>query len=645
MATTSTTFGARFRGMIAPSERLQLPDGPTVWRERLPLLLVVAVALTLAVTQYRQFLDAHRQLWYSGTHDRSAHYLYAQKLAGDLRNGRVFRWLEDVNSARVWTPLQAILASATLAVGGYDYRIAVWPSLAGWVLTIVFGFLVARRLVPRGGNLAGAIAVLFIGLSPAHRAFATDVMLESLGAGLSLAVLYAYLVTVQREGGERSARWLGIALTALFLHKYNYWLLVLLAVAASETLYWRRELLQAGRAYFDAVDWRGVIRSQLRTVSNYALLVVLGLVVAIQLHGDRPFIWRGRELTVFPPHNVMQIAYWIVFIRLLVWWRNAGRVWTDSVDVRLQQVIRWHLWPAAWWLALPKHVGPFVWYLTFGNRGDGQDAPALQGLKDYVGWSVSEYHVAAACALLALGLTIVALLAARKLNRGGTAVFALFLVAAFLSVMHPNRKARNLHSWIPAVWVCAGAGAAVLVHGRLTARQPSLRPWLAAATLGGVAFAHFANGVPQAHALEGGPQSALPCLLDVTDCYLPDLDGNRPVTILSAVSLGPLGQWTFIDRYGSLARLEDHRFAFGPAGEPNRQAFREWMRTTSVEMVVFIEAMPGPLAQTSWEAISETPLHAELRDVLNEQEVFRLTRREEFPRHGCAVTVWKRGER
>ena len=643
MATISTPVAPRLLRSFSPAEQSKL-NAPSVWRERLPMLAIIAIALTLAVVQYRQYLDVHRQLWYDGTHDRNAHYLFALKLADDVRGGHLLQWFDDVNSARVWTPFQDLLGSFALIAAGFDDRLVIWPSVVGWALSIVFGFLVARRLVPSGGNLAGTVAALFIALSPAHRAYATDVMLESLGAGLSLAVLYTYLAAVQGDERAGAGRWLGLALTCLFLHKYNYWLLVFLAVLAAETLFWRRELRQAGRARLDTIDWRRLLRSQLLTVSNYVLLVLLVAAVAVWMHGDQPLSWRGRSIGIYPPFNLLQIAYWIAFVRVILWWQSAGRAWINDQDVRLRQVVRWHLWPAAWWLALPKHVGPFLWFLSPANADTASTSSLRMGLSDYAGWALTEYHVSLAAALIAAGLLVPALLGARVLRRGGLAVLFLLLLGTFLAADHPNRKARFAVSWIPAGWVCAGAGAAILVYGRLTTRIPRVRPWLACAALGGLGFAHFANGVPPAHAQEGGPRGELPSLLDVTDSYLPDLAGKQSVTVLSAVGIGFMREWTIIERFGQLDRYEDRRFGFGPPGEPNRQAFRDWLHNTQVETIVYIEALPGPRVETAWAELSELQYHTELRDLLDEQQVFRLKRRQEFPRHGCAVLVWLRRE-
>ncbi len=173
---------------------------PLTWL--IPAVLLVA-ALVVAGCLYMRFLDVHRSLWEGAYHDRDAHYLYSLKLATDVRNGQVFQLLSDLNEGRIWPPLHGLLAGTVLLVGGLDYRLAVLPSLAGWVVAVIFGFLLARRCVPRGGTFAGLIAVLFIAASPAHRAYATDIMLESLGAALSLVALYAYLLTVQGREDEK----------------------------------------------------------------------------------------------------------------------------------------------------------------------------------------------------------------------------------------------------------------------------------------------------------------------------------------------------------------------------------------------------------------------------------------------------------
>src|SRR5262249_23521719 len=143
------------------------------------------------------------------------------------------RLLHDFDRIRVWGPLHPLLVALVEVVGGPNHRLAVLPSLAGWVLTMWCAFLIPRRLLNTGGNAAGLLAAFLVAVSPAHRAFATDVMYESLGAGLSLAAIYFYLV-VRQDQSHRGAGWLAATLTLLFFHKTNYWLLVMFGLTFGE---------------------------------------------------------------------------------------------------------------------------------------------------------------------------------------------------------------------------------------------------------------------------------------------------------------------------------------------------------------------------------------------------------------------------
>ena len=130
---------------LLPALRLPdavLPRPYEVWL--VPTLLFLA-ALVLAGFLYARFLVVDRALWYNPYHDRSAHYPFSLKLATDLENGRPLQLLHDLNEARIWPPLHGMAAATALLIGGRDYRLAVLPSLLGWVATVLLGFLVARR--------------------------------------------------------------------------------------------------------------------------------------------------------------------------------------------------------------------------------------------------------------------------------------------------------------------------------------------------------------------------------------------------------------------------------------------------------------------------------------------------------------------
>lgn len=204
----------------------------TIWDWLAPAGGVLA-AVVAAGLAYAQFLASPEHLWWSLLHDRNVHYLLGLNVALDIRNLDLVRLAVDLEDAKVWPPLHGILVGLVLAVFGPDQRLAILPSLVGWIGTALFGFLAARRAAGAYGNWAGLLAAVFILASPAHRAFATDTMLESLGACLTLMCLYYYLRAVQQPapGGGRA---LALCLTALFFEKFNYWMIVVLPLAATE---------------------------------------------------------------------------------------------------------------------------------------------------------------------------------------------------------------------------------------------------------------------------------------------------------------------------------------------------------------------------------------------------------------------------
>jgi hypothetical protein len=115
---------------------------------------------------------------------------------------------------------------------------------------------------------------------------------------------------------------------------------------------------------------------------------------------------------------------------------------------------------------------------------------------------------------------------------------------------------------------------------------------------------------------------------------------SRDTAIVSAVPLKPLAQWTFLERKGDLRLLENNWYGYGPPGDGNRQGFEQWLRETKCDTLIFIDRLPGP--GIGWENEPYVTLHAELRDVVQTQEVFSLAKQQDFSNHGCRVQVWTR---
>ena len=124
-----------------------------------PLVLLAAIGLAAFI--YAGFWEHSRELWWWMGHDRHTHYMYGLNLAMDLRTGDIVRLFHDFDRMRVWGPLHPFLVAGVELIAGPDHRLAVLPSLAGWILTVWCAFLIPRRLLPSGGNAAGLLAAFF----------------------------------------------------------------------------------------------------------------------------------------------------------------------------------------------------------------------------------------------------------------------------------------------------------------------------------------------------------------------------------------------------------------------------------------------------------------------------------------------------
>jgi hypothetical protein len=603
----------------------------------LPLLITVG-ATGVALVEYGRFLDNPRHLWTSVIHDRNAHYLTAVSMAVDLRNGDVVHFLRDVEAARVWPPLHGFLAATTMVIGGPDYRVAVLPNLAAWVGTVLLGYLTARRATPRGGNLAACIAALLILTSTSHRAFAADIMLESLGACLTLLVLYLYLVTLQ--GTARSAgRWLAVSLTALFLAKYNYWLLIVFALTAAEltarpTIY-RQFLLDA----LKALDWRQTLRKEIRQPLNYVLLTMLVLIVCIVTTGGMTWTLGTHHIDLRAPTNLATAAYGVVLLRLAIEWRRHRTALLARMDERAQPLIAWHFWPAALWLLLPKRLTYFLWYLSPAQAGEHPQHGLEQSARFYWSCLTEDYCHGPVMALVLLALIGVAILSLRKLRPGVRALVCLLVIAAALTLHHTNRKSRVLDTWIAAGWVRAGIGAARLVHGSLTRRVPAARPWLATAVVGGLAVVCLPSLTEAARVPESGLKPERPSVLELTDIYLPEIAASKRTAILSTMPMKFLSEWTCLERHQRRVTIETDVRDLERTPGAERQAFERWLATTSADTIVFIDI---PRGSPFFEEVPICAAYEPLRDWLAEQTTFPEVRRWRFPQVGCTVTLWSR---
>ena len=618
------------------------------WLNRAALVVVCVVTVACAGVLLQRFLNHPRLLWSDVIHDRNAHLLSGMNLATHVRQGRWTQVFGDLDSFRTWPPLHdGFCVGVCVGVGQGDERWAVLPSLFAWLGSVVFAYLLACKCCPRGGRIAGLTAALFVLVSPAQRAYATDVMLESLGACLTLACLFAYVVARQ-DDTPRAWRNLALGLTLLFLEKYNYWTLAVLGLLTdwltSEAA--RKQLLEYAtrlKSRLQNGEGRRWFVRQAQRPLNYLLVALTALIAVIITVPWNDTTLFGTRVLLQPPANLITIAYAVLLVRLRPWYRHVGRKSIEQSSHCVRALVAWHVCPVAIWFLWPQHLYSFLWVNSpAANGGEFPHHDLLGGYSFYANCLVHDYHISAWSVVLVVCLFLVGSWAAvrKRLRPGAAAVFWLAALAFVLTVHHPNRKSRFLHTWIATMWVGAGVGAASV----MPMRGKKWSSIVCAGYWGGLSFV-LAMQVPrlcaEAHAPEGGIASAHPSTLDITDAYLPDLANSHFVAVFSNLPIKQLAQWTYLQRYPNRKRLDTDIKGFNSSAGDNRACFDAWMRQTECDTVAYVEFAPGTIF---YQHVPGCENLGQYGKMLQKQTRFAVNARHILSQYGCTVTVWKRRE-
>jgi hypothetical protein len=516
------------------------PDSTSLWQR--PWLIHAGVALLILISSvalYRQFLQDAPMLWSTSSHDRNGHYLRSQEFAHALRPFSPRSLINQLHMATVWPPFHPLVTGIFLTVTKVDYRLAVLPSLAAWAATCWLVFLLARRLAPLHGELAGMVALLFTIASPAYRAFAVDIMIESMGAALTLATLYFYVSTLQDRSVWRG-RCFALCLLALCLTKYNYWLLVVQGLML-HTLWAHRVFLRdAVQRWYRSGGFKHELIVQLSHPMTYLLIPAFALAGYVQLIGRATFTLTGHVVNIDSMSVPGSLCFVLVLLRVLPWWRRSGRHTAAKLDVPGPQLVHWLIYPLSVWFLWPKKVGIFIWSVTCTQHGrKGPYSPWIGNLNYYWDWLREDYHANLAALVLVLVLIVLAYLGWRRCAKGSSVVFVFLAVAALLTNYHSANRSRFLHSWLAAGWVVAGVGAALAwesIASRARAFSlPNRRRVAAAAPIAaliGLAGLQGRSLVSPGHAEEGGTTAYTPSLLPLVDKLKPSLaSAQHPVLV------------------------------------------------------------------------------------------------------------------
>lgn len=546
--------------------------------------LIGLAACVLAVVLWAEFWQESRSLWHSIDHDRNAHYEFGVNLAMDVRHGNIVGLLHHLDGARVWGPLHGILLGLVQTVVGPDYRFGILPSLLGWIATAVLGFLLAKRLLPDGGLVAGVLAAIFILLSPAHRAFATDVMLESMGAALTLLCLLRYLIAVQDTGSNRG-RWLGLSLTLLFLTKANYWLLIVMGMTAAEVLRRPQAAWAVAESFRQKLSNSASLRKQARSPWNYLLAGLIGLIMIVVLTGGTVLQVGPIHISLTRAHNLVHIAYIVAFIRVVLWWRRekvAERVANSGPVAR--GLVYWHAWPAAVYFLLPKRLGYFLWYISPANA-DREAGGLARGMSYYMGALGDDYHVFGWLLPVVLLFVGIAALTFWRWRSGAMGVFVFLGLACLATCQHPMLKSRHAHTWVAILWILGSAGLVHIVYCSM-ASLPRARFGIVAALYAALLGVHSHSLVKPGRAPEGGVRPGAPSILAITDAYLPALNDARRSTLVLNVYSPFFLAWTFQESLRH-QRMETDIKGY-TSDQPDLRALEAWARTTHCDALVLI---------------------------------------------------------
>ena len=584
-------------------------------------IVIGVVALALTVHLLSTFLIAPRERWIGLLHDRAGHYDYGLKMAVALENGDVLQFLIELEKGKKWPPLHGVLVAVTQLLTNNDWRAAILPSLLGWLVTLVAVYHTSCKVAvqTRLGWFAGTVAFTFAALSPAGREYATDIMLESLGAALSILVLCTYASATQSP--SRAGRWRAVSLllTLLFFEKYNYWAIVVLALVAANSRTLLMSLQDRTRP-FRSREW---LKQQLCDALNWLLAGILAVVACIYLRGHATLYLFGQNISFYPPNNLLTIAYWIFFARVAV---EVRRTRHRPLSIPASAFWKWHVLPVSISLLFPQRLGALISYLSPAVRPASWVHNAIHRVPWYRQAFVSDYHAGTFFAVLCAVLVCVVVSKYRELNQGARAVLLCGLIGTVVTATHPIQEPRFLHSWMPAVWASAGTGAAMVC---------SLLPMRVVAAI--VAALALACSGWSAWLNEPGRRRPLPpgrSLLDMSDAWLTRINNAQQVAFVSTQPCRAFVDATFLSRFGMSKRLE------WPRWQANGDAIacEQWLHSTSADAIVFIEVLPG-----SPEFLAELEqrfVRLEFPAQLSRQQRFREASRV-FTSNGCVVTIWR----
>ena len=616
--------------MADPTRLARLPD-------RLVLPVICAAGVAVAAMMFLGHWQDPGALWRDPYHDRNTHYRFAVDLVLALCAGDLPDLLVHILQSTTWPPLHGLLLSLILLPAGPDQRFAILPSLIGWVATIVLSARIARRLFTERwpGNVAACVAAALVIASPAFRLLGSDVMLEGLGSGLTAFVVYAAMRVGARPKATRWWRLLAIGLTLLFLEKYNYWLVALAALGLSAPrAAWAGLVAAISPA---AAGLRGLGWRQVLGIAGAAGLFVVAIAAIVQLDGPSTLTLFGRPFALFPPGHLVSIAAALLLLQLAVLsrsWPSGNRL---SDGIRL--LLRWHAAPVAAWFLLPQMLYVFLWFVGPTHFGASRSYdPAAAVWRQWLGFA-GGFHAANWLGVAVLLAALPGLWQSLRDHQGGRVVAALAMLATAAVVLHPQQQWRFQATWLFAIWVCAGAGVAMLAQAASRVIGPLAGAGVAAVAIATPLIAALALPLPPLANDVAIRRPSAPRDLDLAAAYLPLLRGERAAGFAAGFGKSDLFAWTLQEQCDCRVRVEQPDIAFAESREQIVGTVTGFLDAAPVDRLAFIAALP-PYAIP---ALAYAPDALDgVRDAFHAPTGFVLEASADVPAYPARIEIWRR---
>jgi hypothetical protein len=609
--------------------------------------IVIGAACAMAAGMLAAYAAHPDDLWRGIGRDRNSHFFMGLEFALALRNFDLPWLLAGLEHARAWPPLHGLILAGVLLLGGIDHRLAIVPSLAGWVITAALVWFITRRLIADrvSGVFAAAVAVIFTMASPTFRLFASDAMLESLGAALTALSLWAYLAA--RADEDNAVRWrlLALVLTALFFFKSNYWGLVALSLAVTVALEHRDHLSKRVHELLARRSLNTLARAVLRDPLLLAFAGLALLSIYLYAWGPTNITVLGRQVKVSPPENLVTIAYAVLFVRAALAWHRHRTVIDSSLGTGGRAILYWHIAPVAISWLLPKRLPVLLMYVSQTNHLTlpGVSYNPLNAVEFYWNGFIYGLHLTPWLGMLAVALAAVGATQFRRLPPGGIVVFVLLVISAVGVVLNPTDITRYLLSWIFTVWIAAGLGAAALLDWSFQKRWTGSR--LAAATICVVALVAanvwrtppaLAFAEPYADRTLSGPVDP-----DLVRPYLPQLAGAREILFVTTFGWCDALRWPVLEYCRCKIKMPDPFLGWATSREDARNLTAARIAETSADVMVVIGARhlaaePPQIVSAAFDLMSGA------FDAAAHQDRFALVATVPLPNFEGEATIWRR---